>query len=150
MYCCQKQLQWRWMPPYLENKQDTIICCKDITSPMSTRATMWIPLSSRREDGSLHVSNRAHNAQNDDARLSSLLANTNSPRAPPTQRGHVSYTFNSKSATSITSQLSSSANTCNSFQPPSLVESHAWIFLLDHSVPFLFHQPWPLLQWYRL
>ncbi len=107
------------MPLSLENKQDIIICCKDITSPMSKRATMWIPLSSRREDGFLHVSNRAHNAQNDDARLSSLLANTNSSRAPPTQSGCVSYIFISKSATSITSQLSSSASTCNSFQPPS-------------------------------
>jgi hypothetical protein len=31
----------------------------------------------------------------------------------------VSYTFISKFATSITSQLSSLASTCNSFQPPS-------------------------------
>ncbi len=105
------------MPLYLVKKPR---CCKDITSPMSKRATIRIQLSSIREDGSVQVSSRADNAQNEDARLSSLPANTNSSRIPPTQLGCISYTLSSKSATSVTSHLSSSANTCKSFHQPSI------------------------------
>ena len=75
---------------------------------------MRIELSSAREELSVQVSNKAHNAQKVEARLSSLLENTKSSRAPPTQPGWVSYTLSSKSAISLTSHLSSSANTCNS------------------------------------